>query len=136
MKPLARTDQLLKQTVEKEIIVYDETDDTACCLNELASRVWRNCDGHHSVNEIAEIIAKEMDIPSDIEPEQAVWHTLEDLEQHNLIASFQSANASQSTGISRRQVFQAAMVGLALFPTIKSIVTPTPAMAGSGTTTT
>lgn len=135
MYPVARTDQLLKQKVGKELIVYDESNDTACCLNPVAAMVWRHCDGQQSVDQLADILASQLDLPREIEPQAAVWRALEDLEKHNLIASIKSAEPSVPVEsikvMSRRRAIKYALVGLALIPTVKSIVTPTLAMAAS-----
>ena len=129
MKPVARTDRLVKALVEQDTLVYDQADDTACCLNSLASAVWRNCDGERSVEEIADVVTTEVDLPEGVEPETAVWGALNELEEHKLVA-FGEGDLDE-TGMHRREALKVAVAGLALFPTIKSIVAPTTAMAQS-----
>ena len=138
MNPIARTDELISQEVEDEIIVYDETDDTACCLNPLAATIWRLCDGRQSVEDLVEIVVRQMDLPKEVDPQTAVWRTLEDLEQHNLLSSYESTGPSKAAEadsvMSRRKAIKMTLIGLSLFPTVKSIITPTLAMADSGPT--
>jgi hypothetical protein len=135
MIPVARTEKLLIQEVDNELIVYDEERDTAHCLNPMAARVWHYCDGQNTVEDIAKLLEKELDIPadSDVDMRGLVWLTLEELERFHLIKEY----LKQPTGvsnISRRKVIKTASLvgGFAigsLFPVVKSIVAPVPAMA-------
>ncbi|GBE93536.1 PqqD family protein [Nostoc cycadae] len=145
MIPVARTENLLIQEVGDELIVYDETRDTAHCLSAIAVRVWYLCNGQNTVETIARLLQEEFEFP----PNQKVdWHglvqlTLAELEQFHLLdaAVTEPLNSPQT---SRRQVLKkVSLVGGfaigSLFPAIKSIIVPTPAMAaptGSSATTT
>ena len=137
MIPVARTEKLLIQEVDNELIVYDEEQDTAHCLNPMAVRVWYYCDGQNTVEDIAKLLEKELNIPADSDADMRglVWLTLEELERFNLIKEY----LKQPTGvsnISRRKVIKTASLvgGFAigsLFPVVKSIVAPAPVMAVS-----
>ena len=85
MKPLARTDRMIKQVVGQETLVYDPRAESACCLNPLAAAVWHLCDGEHTVPEIAALVAAQVDLPEGLDAETAVWRALEELEENNLI---------------------------------------------------
>ncbi|ALF55221.1 hypothetical protein ACX27_24155 [Nostoc piscinale CENA21] len=135
MIPVARTENLLIQEVGEELIVYDETRDTAHCLSAIAVRVWYLCNGQNTVETIARLLQEEFEFP----PNQTVdWHglvqlTLAELEQFHLLdaAVTEPLNSPQT---SRRQVLKkVSLVGGfaigSLFPAIKSIIVPTPAMA-------
>ncbi|WP_103125542.1 PqqD family protein [Nostoc cycadae] len=135
MIPVARTENLLIQEVGEELIVYDETRDTAHCLSAIAVRVWYLCNGQNTVETIARLLQEEFEFP----PNQKVdWHglvqlTLAELEQFHLLdaAVTEPLNSPQT---SRRQVLKkVSLVGGfaigSLFPAIKSIIVPTPAMA-------
>ena len=56
--------------IDGETLVYDRSRHAASCLNELAARVWRECDGETSVAEIAAALG---------EDERAVWLALHQL---------------------------------------------------------
>ena len=55
--PQARHEALITKEADGELLVYDEQRDRAHCLNETAAAVWRLCDGHTTVSEIAQAIA-------------------------------------------------------------------------------
>lgn len=131
MKPVARKDRLVKQVVDQETLVYDQAEDTACCLNSLASAVWRQCDGEHTVEEIADVVAAEVELPEGVEAETAVWGALNELAEHNLVDF--GEGSLESTGMHRREAMKKAVAGLVLASTITAILAPTPAMAQTGT---
>ena len=137
MIPVARSEKLLIQSVGNEVIVYDEVNNSSHCLNPMAARVWELCDGQHSVKDIAQLLEKELDISQteDVDIRGLVWLTLEELERYQLIKEY----LKQPTGIasvSRRKVINTGVLvgGFALgtmFPVVKSIIAPAPAMAAS-----
>src|SRR5688572_3502475 len=57
--PIGRTNNLVVQEYENEVLLYDLTDHRAMSLNETSARVWRACDGHRSVSGIAAEIGNE-----------------------------------------------------------------------------
>ena len=127
MKPVARTDRLIKHVVGQETLVYDPADDTACCLNSLASVVWRHCDGRHSVAEIAEAVQTELGLRDSAEAEEAVLRVLDELEAHHLLVEGTSV---LDASIGRRDLVRALAL-LPLFPAIQQITAPSFATAGS-----
>ncbi len=132
MKPLARTEGLLKQVVGSETLVYNRADATSCCLNPLLSAVWRQCDGTHTVEQIAELVASEMTLPTDVEPTMIIEQALVELEEHNLmLVAFDPATAHDKK---RREILKAAAM-IPLFPGIQRILAPTAANAVSGPVT-
>jgi hypothetical protein len=126
MKPVARTDRLIRQVVGQETLVYDPADDTACCLNPLATLVWRQCDGTHSVDEIAATVQHELSLVDSVEAEEAVWRVIDELEKHHLL---QPVKASEKQ-VPRRDVLKALAL-LPLFPAIQQITAPSFASGGS-----
>ena len=52
--PKAKTERLIVREIDSETLVYDRGRNAASCLNESAARVWRECDGETSVDEIAD----------------------------------------------------------------------------------
>ena len=148
MKPVARTDRLLKQSVDQEMLVYDPADDTACCLNSLATFVWRLCDGKHSVEEITDLLSRGFKLPYGVEPEDAVWEVLDELKAHRLlVAPAEGASDEAPAGMRRRDAVKL-LAAIPLFPAIQGITapitkqttspapTPTPSTSGPGVTQT
>lgn len=124
MKPIARKDRLIKQVVEQDTLVYDPADDTACCLNSLASAVWRRCDGTRTVDEIASLVAAEVSLPAGVDAVDAVWRVVEELEQNNLLAvSAEEAMTPGEGGMHRRELVKT-FVAFGLFPSIQRITAP------------
>ncbi|MCZ8192739.1 MAG: PqqD family protein [Microcystis sp.] len=137
MKPIVRKENLIIQAVGEELIVYDQIRNTSHCLNGTAGKVWRYCNGENTVQDMARLLQKELPraVVQDVDVEGLVWQALEDLENCHLIEGYNSSPAITER-ISRRKAMKtAALVGGfalgAFFPAIRSIVAPTPAMAGS-----
>jgi hypothetical protein len=126
MKPVARTDRLIRQVVGQETLVYDPSDDTACCLNPLATLVWRQCDGTHTVEEIATVVQQEMSLRDSAEAEEAVWRVLDELEKHHLLKATEGLDQQ----IPRRDVLKALAL-LPFFPAIQQITAPSFATGAS-----
>ena len=121
--PLARTDQLLVMDVDGETLVYDLARHRAHCLNAVAARVWRLCDGQTSVDRMAAIVA---DATGTAVDEDLVWYALRRLNGARLIAGLRPVAAERA--VTRRDLLQrmtAAGVGMLMLPTVASIVAPT-----------
>ncbi|MBD2663365.1 hypothetical protein B6N60_03243 [Richelia sinica FACHB-800] len=139
MIPVARTENLLLQDVGNELIIYDQKNNSSHCLTPIAVRVWELSNGQNTVNEIANKLEKEFDLStnSDVDVRGLVWLTLEELECYSLIKEYLKQPATEEIfGISRRQVIKTATLvgGFAIgsmFPLVKSIIAPEPAMARS-----
>ena len=137
MIPIARTEKLLIQEVGNELIVYDQENNASHCLNPMAATVWYYCDGNNTINDIAKLLEKELNISknSEVDMRGLVYLTLEELERYHLIKDYVKQPIGAS-GISRRKVVKTATLvgGFAIgsmFPVVRSIVAPTPAMAAS-----
>jgi hypothetical protein len=63
--PLARTEGLVVQELEGEVLVYDLERHKAHCLGSLLASVWRACDGTSDVEAIARRVAKATGSPLD-----------------------------------------------------------------------
>src|SRR4051812_2097274 len=53
---------LIVQEVEDEVLVYDEFNGWAHCLNPELARIWRACDGKTSVHAIATELELDVDV--------------------------------------------------------------------------
>ena len=54
--PKARQEQLIVKELPDELLIYDLQSDKAHCLNETAALVWKNCDGHKTVEQLRELM--------------------------------------------------------------------------------
>jgi len=53
-RPRARTEDVITEWIDDELVVYDQRSQTAHCLSRDAASVWELCDGNLSEAEIAE----------------------------------------------------------------------------------
>lgn len=122
MKPLARSAGLVKQVVGTETLVYDTNDAAARRLNALSSTVWRHCTGKNTVDEIAMLVAAEVELPAGADPVTVTWGALEELEQHGLLQATPE-QAAGGAGVGRRDVL-VTLAALPIFPSIDRIFAP------------
>src|SRR6476469_7409874 len=128
-RPLARTDGVLTEDVDDEVITYDERTDVACRLNRTAALVWRKCDGKHTVEDLVRVLEADL---GDIADEDLVLVSLDYLSEHRLLESGYTRRDETSSQLSRRRFIQAAGavgVAAAALPMVQSIVAPEPAAA-------
>lgn len=130
MAPHARQDRLIVQELGDETIVYDQQRDHVHRLNLTAARVWRCCDGQHTITDIAARLEAETGVRVS---EDVIWLALDRLEKAHLLQE-RLVRPAEALSITRRQVLrQVALTGglTLLLPVIQSLVAPTPAMAAS-----
>jgi hypothetical protein len=65
-----------------EVLVYDLERHRAHSLNRTAAAVWRRCDGQNGVAAIADLVARELDLPRD---EELVWLVLRRLGRAHML---------------------------------------------------
>ena len=129
MNPRARSEGLLIQVVGTDTLVYDRQHQTSCCLNVVASAVWRHCDGTHSVAEIAELVAREVTLPEGASPISTVWSSLEELRSNALLLEAKDdAREAAAWTMGRRQILKASAAAVAL-PSVDKIFAPSMASA-------
>lgn len=119
MRPLARTEGMLTERVDDELLVYDETYGTAHCLAAEAAEVWRLCDGEHSADQIG----SEAGLPV-----ERVSEVLGRLGAAGLLESVAPGDVSRRDVAKRFAQLGAAALSA---PLIFSIVVPEAAAAGS-----
>ena len=130
MFPQARTDQLLVQELDQEVMVYDTERHRAHTLNQSAALLWRHCDGKTAPDDLARLLAEKTGLPA--EPD-VVWVALEELSRAHLLRSPVTRPAG-SPKCSRREMarrFARSAGVVALLPAVLSISAPTPAYAVS-----
>jgi len=128
--PCARKNEILSTKLLSETMVYDQVSHRAHVLNQTVALVWESCDGKNSIDEIAQILHRELGLPVD---RSVVLLALQELSESGLL----QAPAQEEAGtekLTRRQVaqrFALAGASLALVPLVTSVLAPTPAMAQS-----
>lgn len=65
MLPKARETDLVIETFEREVLVYDTRNNRAHSLSALAAQVWRACDGTRSPQEVASSLGLSQDEVND-----------------------------------------------------------------------
>ena len=126
MKPVASSERLLVRELAGELVVYDLERHEAHCLNRTAAFVFKQCDGHSGVADIARRLQGELGTAAD---EPLVWQTLERLDAARLLAHF-PRRPPEPGGLSRRDVVRRVGLGVAVtLPLVSSILVPTPAEA-------
>jgi coenzyme PQQ synthesis protein D (PqqD) len=128
-RPLARTDGVLTETLDGELLVYDLDGDVASHLNQMAALVWRSCDGHRTVAEIVTLVGQELGEEVD---EDSVLMALDSLLEHDLISAGYEDRGGAAVALSRRRFFRrVGLVGAAALnaPVVYSLSVPVAAAA-------
>lgn len=134
--PMMRQQDLVIEELPNEVLVYDLVRHKAHCLNLTAALVWKKCDGRTAPQEIARFLEKELQAPF---PEEMVWLALRQLESLHLLeqaitlpAQLADLSQRQMVRLSRRQMVRTLGIAAAVaLPLVTTIVSPTPAQAGS-----
>ncbi len=119
-RPKAKTDGVVSERIDNELVVYDGTSHTAHCLSSEAALVWEQCDGRASQGELAEQLALSA---------AAVERAVQALHECDLL---DSAPAAGEPSYSRREAAgRLARAGGAAFaaPLIYSVAVPSMAAA-------
>ena len=126
--PKARQEQLIVKELPDELLIYDLKRDKAHCLNETAALVWKNCDGHKTVDQLRELMEENAGSPV---PEEMVWLALDQLETFKLLDEA-ALKPAQFAGMSRRDMVRRVGFAAIALPVILSIVAPTAQAQASG----
>jgi Coenzyme PQQ synthesis protein D (PqqD) len=131
-RPLARTDGLLTEDVDGEVLVFDEAHEIACRLNDSAALVWRHCDGKRTIADLVAVLTSEF---GDVADEDMVMIALDNLVEHELIESGYEPRDPSATKYSRRNFIRrigTAAVAATSAPIVYSMLVPAPSAAASG----
>src|SRR5258708_242168 len=82
LAPKARKNKLIVKELSNEVLIYDENNHQAHCLNETAALVWKCCDGRTSIAKMTRRLEKQLSVAV---PEQTVWLALKQLEGSRLL---------------------------------------------------
>lgn len=120
--PKARSENLLIQEFENEVLIYDAQIDKAYCLNETSARVFEACDGETSFDELK----RRYKFTDDL-----IFLALDQLRKENLLPGGDSYR-SPFAGMNRREaVRRAGLATMVVLPVISALVAPTAANAAS-----
>ncbi|MDX6288278.1 MAG: hypothetical protein QOH42_77 [Blastocatellia bacterium] len=127
LAPKARKNKLIVKELPGEVLIYDEDNHKAHCLNETAALVWKFCDGRTSIPKMTRLLEKEMNVAV---PQQMVWLAIKELEGSRLL----DMSATQQSWIpqtSRRAVLRTIGIAAVALPLITTITNPTAAAAAT-----
>jgi hypothetical protein len=127
--PAARSEGLIVESVEDELLVYDTERDRAHSLNPIAAAVWERSDGRRNAALLAESASAKL---GEAVSEEAVWRALSQLDERGLLVGELPRRISGPEYSRRQAVRRMGMIGAsAAFaaPLVKSIVVPTAAQA-------
>jgi hypothetical protein len=129
-RPISRTEGLLTEEVDGELLAYDWGTNTAWRLNSTAAIVWRSCDGTRTLEDLLEVL--EAELGSEVD-EDVILIALDELVEHGMIESGYERRDEVSVRLSRRRFFKgatAATVAVAV-PVVYSMAVPSAAAAAS-----
>jgi hypothetical protein len=124
------------ETLNDELCLYDWQRKEVHALNPTAAKVWQMCDGQTSPADMAAKLRAEL--PTDLNASQTealVRMSLKELDKSHLLAEKSASDVlSGSYSMSRRQFLKLAggvALGALVFPTVQSILAPSPVAAQS-----
>jgi hypothetical protein len=125
-RPRARTENLVVEELDDELLIYDSERDKAHALNGVSAFVWKQSDGHRSVEDLARMVEDDYGDEAD----EVVQLALRQLWERRLILE----PSPDSVDTSRRDLLRKLAIGGAIglsIPVVKSIVAPTAAQAAT-----
>jgi hypothetical protein len=130
--PAARSEGLVVQRLEDEILIYDTERHTAHCLNHNAALIWEHCDGNRTATQLSDLLqAANGNTTTTTEKEELVWVALDQLDKSNLLKASIS-RPEKINGLTRRQLMKAAGVAaLIAVPVVSTIIAPTSTQAAT-----
>lgn len=118
--PSAKTENIVIQSLEGELLIYDLIKNNAYCLNETAAAVYKACDGATTFESL-----KAQNNFTD----ELIFLALDNLNREDLITG---DFVPSPNGMNRREIIRIlGKTSLLAMPIISSIAAPTPAMAAS-----
>lgn len=124
--PKARTEGLVIESIDNELVVYDDTTKRAHCLNRSAALVWGYCDGKTAVAAMAARLAADAGSTAN---EDVVLFALRQLAERDLLD--RPLNVSSDVAMNRRQLLMGLGAAAVLVPVVTSLVAPSSAAATS-----
>lgn len=126
--PLSRKHEIVDQTLNDEILLYDLQTNRAFCLNKTSMLVWQLCDGTRNIAEISRLAAEKL---KQSVPEDVIWLALDALKKNNLLDANREIDIDFQ-GFSRREIIRrVGLASLVALPLISSLVAPSAISAAS-----
>ena len=126
-RPVARTEGLIVEELDGDLVIYDTERNKAHALNPLAARIWKHCDGERTVTDLAGLFAADTS-------DDAVVNCLSQLVRLHLLNSG-SLGTGDGMVLSRRHLLRKVAIGAAaaavVLPMVTSIVAPSAQAAAS-----
>lgn len=119
--PAARSEGLVIEEIDGELLIYDLDNHRSHCLNPTAALVWKRCDGKTSAAEIALRLSDSLGTPFD---EGLVWFALDKLGKRKLLRE-PRPKAGGPPNPSRRAMLKRAGAVAVMIPLITTITAPT-----------
>jgi hypothetical protein len=124
-RPLARTEDLLIERLDDELLVYDQRTDIAHALDPSAVKLWEACNGERSIEELASLTGLSRDDVRD---------GLEVFEARELLVTPDTEESISRRAVVGRGLAAAGALGFGGV-VVHSVAAPTPAAAASCTAT-
>ncbi len=128
LRPQARINNLVTRELPDEELVYDLKTHQAYCLNKTAAAVWKHCDGHKTIEEIATLVQQETNV---MISNAMVKVALHQLGRANLLEQRVDFLAEQPSQLRREILRRIGLGAAAALPLITSIIAPSSAQAMS-----
>lgn len=119
LAPKARKNKLIVKELADEVLVYDENNHNALCLNHTAALVWKLCDGRSSIPQITRLLEKEL---SANVSEPTVWLAIKQLDESRLL-DVPVAQKAWMPQTSRRELVRRIGLAAIALPLISSVKT-------------
>ena len=126
--PLARSEGLIIESMEDEVLVFDLKSQKSHCLNRTAVLIWKHCDGQTNVAQMSRILNKDLDV---LISEQAIWLGLKQLAGAHLLQERLNTPANVAKVSRRELIRRVGLTAAATLPLILTITAPTAKAQGS-----
>jgi len=126
LKPRARKEDIVVQSLADEVLVYDLKRHKAHCLNDTAVMIWKHCDGKTDIAGMRRILEKELKTQID---EDVIFLGLEQLKSRHLLVNDSIGTAGKMSPARRAALKKLGAAALISLPAIISLVAPTAASA-------
>jgi hypothetical protein len=126
--PLARSEGLIIESLEDEVLVFDLKSQKSHCLNRTAVLIWKHCDGQTNIAQMSRILNRDLGAPIS---EQAIWLGLKQLAGAHLLQE-RLKTPTNIAKVSRRELIRrVGLTAAATLPLILTITAPTAKAQGS-----
>ncbi len=120
--PLARSEELIIESIENEVLVYDLKHGKSHCLNQTAVLIWKHCDGQTNIAQMSRILNKDLNMSIS---EQAIWLGLKQLAGAHLLQEPLTPPANIAKVSRRELIRRAGLTAAVTLPLILTITAPT-----------